>query len=364
MATVRNQDVMTLWLAKEMGHKVSFVKHPYLQAHETGITSEENFELARAVRRKNGKLTCFLLNGDFANRQRQRRHQNIMRWLVARTDIPALIIPFSALEAASIDKSTVQPREIREDRWTETRHAVEPWNWDDVFWIPHTSPASRKWGYYQNGSITGRPDVRFNRRVTSEGKIENTMCLARNGMRIRDDAGGPHWIERRHWLGDSLFRAKVNGRFRTFISSFDYQETTPLYFLAEVPDKGGKIKTIEDALLALAPPIVHAAMAQGREVKRQGDMFAIPTRLSTEDVIARTDGKKRRMEGVIGTDHVATESYVGKGRITYARGFFHHKPEGRVRDHQARKLGEEWHLVVPNAVPRRRRGIQAARVPF
>jgi hypothetical protein len=177
-------------------------------------------------------------------------------------------------------------------------------------------------------------------------------------MMVREEKDGSLYaIEIRHVLGDSVFRAKVNGRYRTFVSSFDYQERRPLYFLAEVPSKA-VVNSVEDAILALSPPIVHAAVAQGREVKRQGDMFAIPTGLTTKDIKERTGAPIEKMKGVLGTDHVASESIVGKGRATYARGYLHHRPTMRRSDHQSVKLGKEWHLMVPNAVPRRRRGLQ------
>ena len=168
---------------------------------------------------------------------------------------------------------------------------------------------------------------------------------------------GKRWFSERnvHRLGDSVFRAKSHGAYRTYVSSFDYQERNPLYFLAELPWKV-KIETVDQAITALAPPIVQQAWTQKRVVTRQGDIFCIPTDLSTEQVRARTGTERLRMRGVLGTDHVVTESYVGRRGVTYARGWMHHQPEGRRPDHSKVFLGKKWHLVVPNAVPRRRAG--------
>lgn len=76
-----------------------------------------------------------------------------------------------------------------------------------------------------------------------------------------------------------------------FLSSFDYQERAPLYFLCEVPRGAGS--TVEHALDALAPRAVHAAIARGRDVRRQGDVFLIETALDDATVYARARTRSR-----------------------------------------------------------------------
>lgn len=356
MPTRTNSDVIRRWMqvAHESFEEGSLFQHPrFLYAPNT-LLSRGGFPLVEAIYGRGGKkVRCFLLNGDLSDDPTNRSHQRYARWLL--TEEQHLIVPFSALAAAGIDRSTIKPIEVRDDRWETIRHPVAPYSKEDITWKRRSDSSD-----YEYGVIQGRTDRIWFSRHLKDG-VEWRFTAHVRGRAVQQDERGLYWPEQRHWLGDSVFRAKVNGRYRTFVSSFDYQERVPLYYLAEVPP-GAQVKTVDDAVLALSPPIVHAAVAQQRAVKRQGDMFAIPTMLTTKDVRARTDGKQRRMQGVLGTDHVATESYVGKGRVTYARGFLHHKPVGRIRDHVICRLGKEWHLMVPNAVPRRRRGIQAARV--
>jgi hypothetical protein len=76
-----------------------------------------------------------------------------------------------------------------------------------------------------------------------------------------------------------------------FLSSFDYKERPALYFLAEVPRGAGS--TVETALDALAPRAAHAAIARGRDVRRQGDVFLIETALTDAAVYARARTRSR-----------------------------------------------------------------------
>lgn len=72
-------------------------------------------------------------------------------------------------------------------------------------------------------------------------------------------------------------------RRRRYVSSFDTNEPAPLYFLATLP-RTSRARTVADAILDLAPPAVHAAIARGRHVERQGDIFAIETTLTDVDL--------------------------------------------------------------------------------
>lgn len=128
---------------------------------------------------------------------------------------------------------------------------------------------------------------------------------------------------RRHWLGDSLFSANVTRaitrrcsehvpseydatrcancrhylsdhgtytdtvqrRYR-FVSSFDYNEPAPLYYLAALP-ASSRAMSVPDAVSDLAPASVHAAMSAGLDVQRQGDIFFIPTTATDETLAAR-----------------------------------------------------------------------------
>lgn len=97
---------------------------------------------------------------------------------------------------------------------------------------------------------------------------------------------GPESMPACIYCGLPLVAQGIWRRRATYLSSFDYQEWPPLYFLAEVPP-AARPKTVDEAIEALAPPAVHAAYARGRDVLRQGDIFFIGTELVREDLIER-----------------------------------------------------------------------------
>ncbi|MFL5861154.1 MAG: hypothetical protein ACJ780_10275 [Solirubrobacteraceae bacterium] len=146
-------------------------------------------------------------------------------------------------------------------------------------------------------------------------------------------------------------------RWATFLSSFDYQERSPLYFLCELPH-GVKPNTVDEAVQALKPPEVVAAEARGLKVIRQGDLFAIPTKL-TKRQLQRLRGREdftKRLR-VLGTNHSVTEGVVCKGGAVLGRGIMRHEPDGwRAPDHARQKLGDGkvWYLLVRNTVPQSR----------
>lgn len=105
-----------------------------------------------------------------------------------------------------------------------------------------------------------------------------------------------------HHLGDSLFSAYVTRERRVtnedghtdwkttrkryrFVSSFDYNEPRPLYFLAALP-AWSRAETVDAAIQDLAPASVHAARAAGLDVIRQGDIFAVPAKITTAELDA------------------------------------------------------------------------------
>jgi hypothetical protein len=141
-----------------------------------------------------------------------------------------------------------------------------------------------------------------------------------------------------------------------FLSSFDYQESTPLYFLCELP-ANARPETVEQAIDALKPPEVVAAEARGITVTRQGDLFAIPTRLSKRQ-LRRLRGQRRDFEKrlrVLGTNHSVTEGVVCKGGAVFGRGVMRHEPDAwRTPDHARQRMGDgkTWHMLVRNTVPR------------
>lgn len=393
MATPRYTDVLAEWARSEaLGLRLrENTRHPKLQIMPGTVIGDQNTPLVETLRTKTGKFSRFLLNGDGGPSSTFRNQQWTTRAAArGRREWPfndpfwdpeppsPIIIPFSALDAAGVDRSTIVPIEIRDDRQEEEHIVHQPWNEKEIRWKPVRTyaPINPRYSLSQRGTITGRRDLLFDRKVTPKesrppgrrwGYVtldESDLDIGRTQVRniahreLEQDSDGI-WRSSRfhHRLGDSVFSAVAHGARRLFVSSFDYQERWPLYFLAELPwHCRGHIQTVDAAIMALSPPIVHAAVAQDRNVLRQGDMFAIPTSLSTRDVRLRSGRPIRRMRGVFGTDHLATEQYVCKGSVTYARGWLHHRPIGRRPDHASTHLGKEWHLIVPNSVPRRRAG--------
>lgn len=134
-----------------------------------------------------------------------------------------------------------------------------------------------------------------------------------------------------------------------FLSGFDQNETRPSYFFCELPPKVAPT-TVDEALEALKPQAVILAEQAGRDVKRQGDIFAIPMPGLTLRELKDQGGRHEKRGNLLGTNHAATEVvYVGKQ--TYARGVIRHVPEFRRPDHKALTIGREWHMIVKNTVP-------------
>lgn len=157
----------------------------------------------------------------------------------------------------------------------------------------------------------------------------------------------------------------VKRRWAYFLSGFDANESRPSYFFCELPPRV-RPETVEQAFETLKPAAVRFAEDQGREVKRQGDIFAIPMprltlagmkkaggvhikRPKLIDIDGRTvwDGPRPQL---LGTNHEGTEIVTLDG-YTYARGTITHNPAGRRPDHKRTPLGKEWHLILKNTVP-------------
>lgn len=137
-----------------------------------------------------------------------------------------------------------------------------------------------------------------------------------------------------------------------FLSGFDRNEFPALYFLTQLPRP---VTSIKDAREALKPRSVVLAQDAGRRVYRQGDMFAIPTSLSDQEI--RDQGGKIREKGSLyGTAHTATRTaYLPNGTML-AQGIMRHDPlmigAHRHPDHKRLKLKRNrWHVVAKNTTP-------------
>jgi hypothetical protein len=349
-----------------------------------------------------------------------------------------IIIPYVAMDAAGIVLPTIRPIEVTEDRNEEVVHRVPAPPARSAFRITGTErggqrrtlEATKRGLRYRTHEIRR---MRYRHRQTRELLTGNyyrapdgydpvpaweptaTYQVWQAGRRVpagwqaiapvRLDSKTYRWVENIHHLGASVFYAKdESGSTRRFVSGFDSNEPRPLYYLAQLPNKG-RITTYEEALDALMPPLVKQARDNGVPVLRQGDVFAIETDRTDEWVysnartrvrreIALHNGERqnltppelderdhrerapcpccghsshigwgprsRRALMIYGTSHTATEVVVVSGGAVYIRGTMHHDPyleePGRRPEHVTVNLGDEnrWYLAVRNTVPRRR----------
>lgn len=151
-----------------------------------------------------------------------------------------------------------------------------------------------------------------------------------------------------HTLGDSVVR--VRNHF--YLSGVD--ETgrgRGTYFLAQLTTDRPP-KTFEAALDLLKPKVVLEAEAQGAYVRRQGEWFAVPTKLTTTQLLADVNrGVAARHENhILGRDghHKLEEAVIyrfgpKRGEV-YARGVLTHTRG----EHSDLDLGFRWHRIVHN----------------
>jgi len=154
-----------------------------------------------------------------------------------------------------------------------------------------------------------------------------------------------------------------------FLSGFDRNEwPRPLYFLAELPRK---VTSIKDAREALKPPSVVKAEELGRRVYRQGDIFAIPTKITDKEILEKggiidervVNGRfgyyQVRARKLYGTAHTASRVASLPDGTQLAWNYLYHEPSliGRTdrKDHRRCPLKpRRWHLVARNTVPIRK----------
>lgn len=261
-----------------------------------------HFELGRLLRTPKGAPRAFLLNGERYSSSTT-GHQALVRGAAQRSGLPTAIIPYEALRAAGVDRDSIVPVDISQDRNEQ---------------IVHTS--------------TTEPDYYTSAVTQPDGSTLYT------------------WFTYRHWLGESLVKARVDKRTAYFLSGFDMQERTPLYFFCELPRKA-RPTTIAEAYEVLKPQAVKLAESVGRPVYRQGDIFAIPMASVDTRTLKRAGAVISKRGPLLKTNHVATEvAYLPDG-TTLVRGVLYHVPAWRDPDHARRSLGKGWHVVIKNTVP-------------
>ena len=260
-----------------------------------------HFPMARIMPAGDDPRGWWLVNGDSYSVSTS-RHQSDLRSALARTGLPVLIVPFTAISRAGIRQAAIVPVQIMPDTYETVWHS-EPKPDGTYAWDVRTLPDGRE-----------------------------------------------QWAARVHHLGASVFTAEYghDGAAASFLSAFDEQERHALYFLAQLPD-GVHPATVAEALTALRLAEVLAADAAGVPVTRQGDVFAIPA-----DVLTRELPAGARQAYVLGVNHVATEVRERDG-VTWARGTLRHRPRDSWRqpEHKRQRMGDgrQWHRLIRNTVP-------------
>ncbi len=198
-------------------------------------------------------------------------------------------------------------------------------------------------------------------RASKRHKVVPVSFLAVDRPSIQKRTIEPIEVKRR----ECVFKAQdYNDKWHYYLSGFDRNEPRPLYFLAELPRE---VTGIKDAREALKPPSVVAAEDMGRVVFRQGDMFAIPTKITTEQILKqggiieeRETNRRFRPTAIkarklYGTAHTASKVALMPDGTCLAWGRLYHEPSlvGRtIRDHRPCLLRpRRWHLVARNTVP-------------
>jgi hypothetical protein len=363
-----------------------------------------HFELARIILDRKGEPSHWLLNGDRWPGQVTNRQQGLVRGAIGRQHLPSVIIPHSALVACGIIFDSIQIVDVQPD-WAESGTIVSKTFPDGAKWeYEHTSVAGTG-GYWRGLEYLGYD------RMHEEG-AEYVPWIQRNtGRKTLTTRGRREWyladdgeggIEYRHdWsrhlLGGSVIRAQVNysvlskcaecsgsgkvepwtdwrgetfdhcrecggrGRERRnrqrwayFLSGFDAQESRAAYFLCELAP-GVKPANYHDAVESLKTDAVRFAESIGRDVKRQGDIWAVPMPTLTLASLKAQGGVAERLGNLLGTNHRATEVVRLNGQ-TFARGTLRHVPEWRAPDHKMVTVGKTWHLIQKNTVPIASRG--------
>lgn len=336
-------------------------------------------EFARFIKPKKGK-PFVLLNGDDISRGTQ----TALRRAFDREGIRRIIIPHEAIAAAGIKMNTIQPMAINEDTYEKVEHIVDRWEDlpTDKKWIRRrgyftkTQLRKEKWVMpYGGGPVPGH-FLHWHHAIKDHGYYGD---LKRK--RPKSEDGKFHYFEMDHSLGSSVFSALTEdggNKRQVFLSSFDEQESPPLYFLCQMPNdkKTRGITSVAEALEQLKPPEVLTAEFNGLDTPRQGDLFAVeaadvnPFEISVDYTYHRGIPEIYRIDvpseaQIFGTNHTATEvvrvNPGQKDEEVYVKGSMVHRPNMTARqwdtlrrpDHAARQLGDgkTWYRCFKNTVP-------------
>lgn len=274
--------------------------------------------LAMGVGTKN---EWWLLNGDTYS-VTTNRHQGHTRSRANSDERPSVILPFTVLANANIDYKSIQIIDADPERNIEHKHSSA--NYEDVpKWrnmksirvpVEPNEDGKYSWVGY-DGSEYGVHTV-----DTLEELPEHAQTTYDRVPIEPDEDGLYHWTTTEHFLGATLIKAKYEvsrnwetrkrrNKWAYFLSAFDANEPdrSRNYFFAELPK--GEYATIADAYEGLKPLVVRRAEEQGRNIVRQGDIFAIEfPEVDTRELKKRPGAKVGKMNATIETHDVVVGS--------------------------------------------------------
>lgn len=254
--------------------------HPYKQTNRCNVFVDGKTIYSYGVHFPMGYILApnmVWLNGDRSSHSTS-RHQGELRTVLRRNpSAQVIIVPGTALGAAQLDYRTIKPVDVHPDAWEYTLHKADTPPADMRTERKHSE---RDCNIYAAFGDSSGWDPWWQVADDAVGWISTE-----NGRQtvVMDADCQYSWHTARHWLGDAVFTARPfqDETERWFISSFDRQESTPLYFLSQLPHP---VVTFEDGIEALAPESVKTARDIGRGVVRQGDMFAIAMDVTTRQL--------------------------------------------------------------------------------
>ena len=351
MSGKRMSDVIARFIEQAGTDNPKFYSNSHLQGiyqghlgrNDTIFSYGTHFPLAEIIPSGSTARGWWLLNGDrwggSGGWGRSTSSQQFeVRKLAEASGLPVLILPFSALAEAGISHDSIQVVDELPDRhtWEPRVRDKEPSEWERGE-SASAIDYSRNWRQLDDGRWS------YEARVHHLGE---SLFTAEYSYTAR--TGGYHDFETHNWVPGTSEPHRGTGY---FLSAFDENEPGfGLYFLAQMPD-GAYPQTVAEAREAMKPAAVRFAENDGLEVLRQGDVFAVKTRIATKEL----PGPSKRSEPVLGVNHEVTEVRVDGTGSTFGRGIMRHRPRewGRSPEHRNLKLGDgkTWYELVRNTVP-------------
>jgi hypothetical protein len=178
---VAHRDVCANWVLSvedpSAEVKPSRLRGTNVSAEGDKIFSYGWWEMARVVRTRGGEPSFWLLNGDRYSSSTSGHQSQVRGALAGGSELPQIIVPYTALDAAGIAKESIRPLDIRDDRYEpyERSSSTRPQ-------YAHEDDDGRLWTY--------TPGPHDDAEITFDGETYT-------------------WTDYRHVLGDSLFTAAV-----------------------------------------------------------------------------------------------------------------------------------------------------------